>query len=370
MKLPRLYKTSKTGSVQIIDIEIVGPTYTRTWGKLGGKMQSKSITAKAKNIGKTNETTAEEQAILEAKAIWAKKQKANYSTSQLAPITVKLPMKVNTYQKHKNKVIFPCYTSPKLNGVNCEYRLINGTLKLLSRGGEEYPIPAHQYDDIINILNNLGTSSLNGEMYIHGQHLQDIMAATKKSNELSLKLSFNVFDAPEIPGNYEARITILSTMPETEYIKFIPIDKAYAHEQLKQQHDDWVAKGYEGLVIRNAKGLYEYNTRSLDSFKLKETKDAEFEVCSFDIDKNGHVVFSCYKNNIHVGNNCTFKVKLKGTNEERLAMAVHAKDYIGKFLNVEYEMLSKVNPDGSGGIPLKPVGTYFRKVDSNGEAIE
>ena len=370
MNLPRLYKTSKTGATQIIDMEIIGPVYTRTWGQLGGKMQSKATTAKGKNLGKINETSDEEQAIIEAKAVWVKKQKANYSTSQSAHTTIKLPMKVNTYQKHKNKIIFPCYTSPKLNGVNCEYRLINGTLKLLSRGGEDYPIPAHQYDDVINLLNSLNTTSLNGEMYIHGQHLQDIMSATKKPNELSSKLSFNVFDAPEIPGDYETRIAKLATGLYTQSVTMIPIDLAYTHEQLQQQHDNWIAEGYEGLVIRNAKGLYEYNTRSLDSFKLKETKDAEFEVCSFDIDKNGHPVFSCYKNNIHVGDNCTFKVKLKGTNEERLAMAAHAKDYIGKFLNVEYEMLSKVNPDGSGGVPLKPVGTYFRKVDNNGEAIE
>ena len=65
-----------------------------------------------------------------------------------------------------------------------------------------------------------------------------------------------------------------------------------------------------------------------------------------------------------VGKECAVKLKLKGTNEERLAMAANAGSYIGKYLTVEYEMLSK------DGVPQKPVGQYFRQVDANGEASE
>jgi len=369
MTLPRLYKTAKSGAIQIIDMEVTGNTYTRTWGQLDGKMQSKATIAKGKNLGKSNETSDEEQAILEAKAIWTKKQKANYSTSQEAPVLVKLPMKVNDYHKHKAKIIFPCYTSPKLNGVNCEYRLIDNKLHLLSRGGEEYPIPPHQYDEAIQLLKHLDTTSLNGEMYIHGQHLQDIMAATKKPNELSSQLKFHIFDFPNVPGTYKERYTYgytkaLELDTTTPDLPLIRVDIANSHEDLEKYHSADTLMNYEGIVIRNAKGLYQYNTRSLDVFKFKEAQDAEFEVRSFDIDKNGHAVFSCYKDNIHVGSNCTFKVKLKGTNEERLAMAANAKNYIGKWLKVEFEMLSK------DGVPLKPVGIMFRKVDDNGEAIE
>ena len=158
MKLERLYKTAKTGATQIIDMEIIGDTYTRTWGQLDGKMQEKATIAKGKNIGKANESSPEAQAILEAEAVWTKKQKANYSTSPEAPVSVLLPMKVNEYKKHMKKVIFPCFTSTKLNGVNAEYRMVDGELKLLSRGGEEYPIPPHQRDSAVNLLNVFSSS--------------------------------------------------------------------------------------------------------------------------------------------------------------------------------------------------------------------
>lgn len=369
MTLPTLYKTSAKGATQIINMEIIGDAYTRTWGQLGGKQQSKATVAKPKNVGRSNETTAEQQAILEAEAVWTKKQKANYSTSQEAPTTVNLPMKVNTYQKHKKKVVFPCYTSVKLNGVNAEYRLVGGELKLLSRGGEQYPIPAHQRNSVITLLKHIETGSINGEMYIHGEHLQDIMAATKKHNELTPSLIFYAFDFPTIEGDYATRCgTTYKKVVDGAFnapgIEFVNVGVARSHEELDLQHKQATDAGYEGIIIRNATGLYKYNTRSLDVFKYKLAQDAEFEVASYGIDKNGHAVFTCWTSSNHTGDNSTFKVKLRGTNEERLAMAAEADTYIGKFLKVEFEMLSR------DGIPLKPVGIMFRKVDSNGEAIE
>jgi len=364
--LPRLYKLSSKGATQIINMVIEGATYTRTWGQLDGKQQSKSTTAKPKNVGRSNETTAEAQAIIEAEAVWAKKQKANYSTSQEAPVTVKLPMKVNDYHKHKKKINFPCFTSVKLNGVNAEYRLTDGELKLLSRGGEEYPIPEHQKLEAQALLRHLGTNSINGEMYTHGSYLQDIMAATKKTNPDTPNLKFWIFDFPEVEGDYTTRCTSMygkynDVSIFTPSLPLINVGIANSHEELDAQHAQAVEAGYEGIIIRNATGVYEYNKRSLDVFKYKTAQDAEFRVYSYTIDKNGHAVFIC---DTEEGNESTFKVKLKGTNEERLVMAAVADNYIGKWLKIEYEMLSK------DGIPQKPVGICFRKVDENGEAIE
>jgi len=367
MTLPTLYKTNARGSTQVINMTIDGPTYTRYWGQEGGKMQEKSTTAKAKNVGRSNETTPEEQAILEAKAVWTKKQDAGYSTSKQPTPSVLLPMKVSVYQDHTNKVTYPCFISPKLDGVNAEYRIVGDELKLFSRGGKEYPIPHHHIDEVKILLETLGTDSINGELYIHGQYLQDIQSAVKKPKDLSSKLVFYVFDFPNIIGDYQTRCEYGYKIVEGLKLKSvaaISVGVARDSIDIEEAFNESVADGYEGLVIRNPKGLYKYNTRSLDVFKYKKAQDGEFEVKSFDIDKNGHPVFHCYINNIHVGTNCTFKVKPKGTNEERLTMASKASSYIGKWLKVEYECLSK------SGVPLKPVGITFREVDSNGEALE
>ena len=370
MKLQRLYKTSAKGATQIIDMEITGDTYTRYWGQLDGKMQSKSTTAKGKNIGKANETSPEAQAILEAEAVWTKKQKANYSMSPDAPVSVKLPMKVNDYHKHKKKVIFPCFVSVKLNGVNAEYRLEDNKLQLLSRGGEQYPIPEHQALEARKLLTHLGTTSINGEMYIHGKYLQDIMAATKKHNEDTPLLKFFVFDFPEAEGDYNSRCAAMYSKynemaNEAPNVPLVQAGIANSHEELDELHEQAVDAGYEGIIIRNPKGLYEYNKRSLDVFKYKKAQDAEFEVVGFNIDKNGHVVYEC-----DAGEGLPFAVKCKGTAEERLADAAVASSNIGKYLKVEFEMWSKPRLHYTRGLPQKPVGIMFRKVDANGEAIE
>lgn len=362
MKLERLYKTAKTGSTQIFDIEVTGNTFKVTWGKLGGKLQEKVTTCEAKNVGRSNELTPEEQALVEAKAVWIKKQKANYSTSIKAPVTVNLPMKVNKYQDHWKKVTFPCFISPKLNGVNCEYRLVEGDLVLLSRGGETYPIPEHQVEEVKIAMKHFETTSLNGEMYIHGEHLQDIMAATKKHNELTPRLIFYIFDLPLVEITYKSKVPVLDDFNHTstcEFVKSIDIVPAHSHDEIEVGHALYVSNGYEGLIVRNAKTKYKYNTRSLDVFKFKTTKDAEFKITGYNIDKNGHAVFIC-----DTGFDSSFKVKMKGTNEQRLEIAANADDFMDSYVKIEYEMLSKDN------VPLKPVGIMLRSVDENGEAIE
>lgn len=362
MKLPTLYKTSSKGATQVINMEIVDDVYTLEWGQLNGKMQVKSTTALPKNVGKKNETTGAEQAIIEAKAVWAKKKKAGYSLFPYTGTTVNLPMKVSNYDKYSHKVVFPCYVSVKLDGVNCEYRLVNGKLKLLSRGGEEYPIPEHQRDDAIKALNAIGTNSINGEMYIYGAYLQDITGAVKKPNELSPKLKFYAFDFPTIDGDYTTRCAkgykALDTIGSSVILP-VMVGTANSHEDLHALHDEAVSAGYEGIIIRNATGLYKYNTRSMDVLKLKQMQDAEFKVVGFDIDKNKHPVYQ-----VETASGATFSVKRRGTSDERLKDAQDAPSNIGKWLTVSFERYSK------DGIPLKPVGGMFRKVDESGEALE
>jgi hypothetical protein len=83
---------------------------------------------------------------------------------------------------------------------------------------------------------------------------------------------------------------------------------------------------------------------------MKIALETERKIVSYITDKNGHPVFIVGDKN----GNKQFKVKMKGTNQERLDMAAKADTYIGKWLNLEYESLSLT------GICLKPVGQYIR----------
>lgn len=103
MQLDTLYKQGKS-AIQVCNISAIGDTVIVEFGQLNGKMQSKSTVCTAKNVGRANATTPEQQAILEAQAKHVDKVKSGYSTDISAPVTVQLPQKVKSYLDNKHRL--------------------------------------------------------------------------------------------------------------------------------------------------------------------------------------------------------------------------------------------------------------------------
>ena len=76
---PTLYKRTSTGAVQQWTIAVANTTITTTYSQVGGAMQTTSNTiTEGKNIGRSNATTPQQQAQLEAAAAHEKKRKSGY----------------------------------------------------------------------------------------------------------------------------------------------------------------------------------------------------------------------------------------------------------------------------------------------------
>ena len=79
-KLEKLYKIDSLGKLREWTMVIDGDSFHAEKGLVGGKIVcDKPTTAIGKNEGKVNETTNEEQALLEAQARWDKKLKEGYA---------------------------------------------------------------------------------------------------------------------------------------------------------------------------------------------------------------------------------------------------------------------------------------------------
>ena len=79
MKLPILYARTNTGAVQTWTIEVIGNKYRTHYGQLDGEIQTTEWSlCEAKNAGKKNATSAEQQAEKEAQATWKKKKASGY----------------------------------------------------------------------------------------------------------------------------------------------------------------------------------------------------------------------------------------------------------------------------------------------------
>lgn len=359
MQLPTLYKVTKTGATQTHSITITNNTYTVTQGQLDGKTQSYLTTCSPKNVGKANETSGAEQAIKEAQALWESKLKKGYTQTCGIPTTSQLPMKVKCYQNQVKNVVFPCYSTPKLNGVNATFTLANNTLILTSRGGELYKSLPHLESDIKRILTTLKTDRIAGELYIHGEHLQDITSYVKSQKPESSLLEFHIFDLPNVPGTYEQRLKVLQTIKSTAFVKLIPSTLCHSHDDINSHFKLCISYGFEGTVIYNSSALYEYNVRSSNIFKYKQAQSAEYQVVDYTTDKSGFPLLIC-----KITNDLTFTVKPSGTAEQRKQLLNILPTKLGEYYTIEYETLSK------NGTPLKPVGIAFRKCTPSGIPLE
>jgi DNA ligase-1 len=360
LELPRLYKKSKTGAIVICDIKTTGDNIKLTTGQLNGEKIDHWTKCYPKNEGKANATTSVEQAQKEAKAKWKKKVKAGYVEDPSGELTVKLPMKVKKYQDQIKNIQFPCWISRKLNGVNGEFRLEDDELKLYSRGGDEYPMLEHMRDEILQAMKYFDTKTLNGEIYKHGMHLQDITSAVKKHNNDTPNLEFHIFEIPDDPDEFRNKIHKLHSWDNSKYnyVKVVRATKALGHDDIEISHEKATSKGYEGIIIRNPDCVYEYNVRSSQVFKYKKAQDAEYKIVGWRADKNGHPVFTCTTGEHE------FAVKIKGTDSERKEIASKADEWVGQWLKIEFEELSKDKK------PLKPVGLGLRACDEDGNPLE
>ena len=360
-----LYKPTKQGKTQHWQIEVQGDSFICTYGQLGGAMQKQTTKCSGKNLGKANQTTPEQQAILEAEALVTKKLKSGYSYEISDTSSVSLPMKVKSYQDQLHNIKFPCISTEKLNGVNAMFKRTSDSLTIYSRGGEVYPAIPHLEQHIHDIMDELSHNELNAELYIHGEHLQDIQSAVKKPNSLSPKLTCNIFDIADSAEIYEYRRTKLMTIYNTlesidhvslKYIGFLTGVECHSHEQIELHYNQCMDNNLEGTVIKNFKALYQHNVRSSDMFKYKKTQSAEFLIISYELDKNGLPVF------ILESAGGEFKAKPIGTKEYWSQQIPFT--YIGQYATVEYETFSKA------GIPLKPIFIATREMTSDGQPKE
>ena len=365
--LPRLYKSTKTQAIQICDISYVGDTYHVKFGQLDGKLQVNSTKCYTTNAGRANERNPTQQAEFEALADHKKKIKSGYALTMETPSEVTLPAKVKVYQDNLKNVKYPCFSTPKLNGVNGLYKRNGSNLTLYSRGGEVYPEIPHLTEVIHQTMNFLKCNELNGELYIHGEHLQDIQSAVKKPNDLSPKLTFAIFDIPDSSEIYEIRRDKLDNLynklkadnhPAIGLVAFLTGVECNSHEDIELHYNQCMLGNLEGTVIYNADHLYVYNQRSSNAFKYKKALDAEFLIIGYELDKQGNPTLICQSEG------GPFKVRPTGTTEYRKQLLLDMPNNIGKYYKVEYETLSKSD------IPLKPVGLSIRECDNNGNPLE
>lgn len=365
-----LFGVDKKGGFKAWIIEVHGNEMHVIHGKLGGKLQRKIYKAKPKNVGRSNETTEEQQALLEAQARVRKQLDKGYRPTQNEALETSqeqlLPMLASDYTKCKKKEqMYPSYTSPKLDGVRSIASIKDSEVNLMSRGGKSYPVAPH-LDEQINQLFEACESSgeglkFDGELYIHGQFLQEIVSCVKKSNVMTVDLEYWIFDIPsdkpfsernEDLKNLEELVERLGLTHIKVVVSKVATTEGHAYRLLQE----YIGEGYEGLMLRKENSMYEWNHRSKDLMKWKEFQEAEFKVIGVEEDILGEGVFL-----MQLGEGY-FKAKPRGCHAVRSIN--NSNVYLDKWVTVRFQQYSML------GVPIFPVIIAIRECDEDGNPIE
>jgi len=360
-KLKTLYHQGKTGAIVQWDIWTEGADICTEYGQIGGKMQTSRKTATPKNVGRANATNADEQAILEAKAMHKKRLDGKYSlTIEDAKKEVFLPMLAASFDKRKDKVTYPVDVQPKLDGVRCLAYWDGDSVKLMSRGGKQWNCCQHIIDELETVLPKDWV--LDGELYIHGSTFQEITKLVKKLRPESVNVQFHVYDMPRTYEDFkywEERYDVLAEFKDIaqdcESVVVVETYQAKSEDEVYQLQSEYLEDGYEGSIVREKDGEYKFGYRSNKLLKVKNFMDEEYLIAGFTTGVgrfDGCIVWVCMTEDGQ-----SFKVVPQGTMEERQETYQNADKHIGDWLKVKFFELT------DDGIPRFPVGLGVRLLE-------
>lgn len=374
-----LYKRNKNNSIQVWHAEVSGSQdeafIVTQHGKHGGKLVTTTKLIHEKNYGKSNATTSMMQAKLEIdRVITAKREKGYFDTIDDAmSFQSVLPMKAFPYKDKYKKIQFPAIVQPKLNGVRCKCtKLAENKFEFLSNDGNDFPLlHKHQFlCDELNTLMQVG-DIFDGELYRHGWFLQDIVSYLKRDQAETYQLEFWVFDFPISIGANNVRLlkdlqnadrqgALDRVFREQKSVNYFARPVSWYvvndHAEIKNYLHLWTGEGFEGVIIRNFNGLYEYGRRSNDLIKWKLFEDDEYEIIGFesetiyaDSKALDAIIYVCRATSTQ-----TFTCRPKGKIKDRVILWNNRKLLLGKQLTVRHQGLSK------DGVPLFPSGIVVR----------
>lgn len=314
------------------------------------------------------------------------------------------PMLAKPWKDGSKHIKYPCYIQPKLDGVRClvylEYK--KGDIEnviVYTRTQKKYPKMEYLKEILLPYLKDLFDDKskpeqsifLDGELYKHGQYLQDISGRSrneKKSvtmdniNEYHLYDCFYPLNLDEkfedrkrqldelhdsiIDNTYDEYKNLPKGIKASDIVKPVPCIIVNDLQEAEEIFKKYTKLGYEGIMFRNLSGVYLANPtktgafmRSNDLVKMKQKFTDEFEVIDYKEGKRGKdkgaIIWVCKTNNKEIFNATPKNI----TYEQRKELFKDAEKnfknkYEGRMLTVEYEDLSKK------GVPQRAKALTFR----------
>ena len=360
-----LYSGNKNGSVQQWTIGVNRSTITKVYGQTGGAMQTTVDTIQSgKNIGRANATTAETQARLEAQSQWEKKLKSGYvrvlTEAQTGAVDAQFVtggvdvMLAQKYSQHGDKITYPAYLQPKLDGVRCIAMLsADNVCTLWTRTRKPITGVPHIARAIEQQLR--GPVILDGELYQHDykDRFETIVSFVRQSipkpgHEV---VEYHVYDTVVLEADFETRTSTVRDYALASPLVTVPTSLVEDLGDIVHQAADHRYLGYEGSIVRQRDSFYTAG-RSMGLQKIKQFDDAEFVVTGVTAGRGRMsecAIFTC-----QTVTGKTFACKMEGSLSSLKAYLIDPSLVVGKMLTVRYQGLT------NGDAPRFPIGVSVR----------
>ncbi len=351
---PTLYARTSTGAVQVWWVEQEGEKYYSTSGQIDGKkIIAENTIAKGKNIGRANQTTAEDQATKDIEAKYEKQLEQNGYWLDVKDIDQDKFFQVmlaKNFGDYKDKIDWSAGV-----GVQIKYnggRIIATKNGLFSRKGKRYMSIPHIEEALKPFFQKFPDAILDGEGFNYDlrQFLNKIMKLLRKTVHITaqdLKASkdmirFYIYDGFGFPASKDGLI-----VKQTDcYLKRkAAIDNAFFAPCFKDRYKDiigfvptWIVKSekelndlygkflednQEGAILRILGQPYE-NKRTKFLLKYKPIDDNEYDVVSVQ-DGDGKFAnrvstITCKRidGGVYLDGKNTFDATFKGTDDEAI----------------------------------------------------
>lgn len=353
MKLNTLYKRAVNGKINEWTIEVDGHCYRTISGYTDGQKTTTEWTCcEGKNVGRSNETTAEEQAMKEAEAEWKKRTEKGYfaKIKDIDKSTIFKPMLANKWEDRMDKITYPVYSQPKLDGIRCIVRSDG----MWTRTGKPIISAPHIFEALKPMLEKNPDLIFDGELYTdkYANDFNAIVSLVKKTKPTAQDLKdsakvieYHIYDLPSHDDAFLERNRMLTGIQLPKCCKLVRTDFCQTENHVNALYEMYVEEGYEGQMIRlNEK--YE-NKRSNSLLKHKSFIDEEYEIVGVEEGGGnltgmvGALIFESKQGD-------TFTASVNGGWDFLKELWKDRKSLVGKEATIKY---FNITPDGKPRFP-------------------
>ena len=343
-----LYKRSTTGKVSEWSIEVEANKFRTISGFTDGlKITSDWTVCEGKSYNSSNE-----QALKQAQSLHKKKKELG-AFEDIKDIDKEVhfkPMLADKWGDRKNKIKYPIYSQPKLDGVRC----IVKSDGMYSRNGKKIISAPHIYEALKPLFDNDPFLIFDGELYTDklANDFNKIISCVKKTKPDALDLAesaewieYHIYDLPSCDGTFIERFHSLIAVHLPSCCVKVVTNIANSEDEVKVLYESYMSDDYEGQILRT-NDIYE-NKRSKFLLKNKEMDTDEFTILGVK-EGQGKLANKVGKVTIKTKSGVELESAVNGTHDFLADLWTRRNELIGKEATVRF---FGYTPDGSLRFP-------------------